>query len=115
MTFTRLILAAGLTIGAVLPAMTTGATAQSLYIQGGGYGNGGYDQGRYDQRGDGDNTMIVRRHHDNGWHRGWDRRYSGGGWRDHEVYGMMNRCRVVTIRREDDMGDVIVRRVRRCD
>ena len=110
MTFSRLILAAGLAIGAALLAVTSGATAQSLVIQGGGYRDDGYGQGGY-----GDNTVVVRRHHDNGWHHGWDRRYSNRRWQDREVYGTMNRCRVVTIRRENEMGDIIVKRVRRCN
>ena len=105
MTFTRLILAAGLAIGAAFPI--TEATAQSVFIQE-GYGSDDYYNGGYDD------GVVVRRHHDNGWHRGWDRRYSQRGWRERPVYGSMNRCRIVTIRRENDMGDLIVRRVRRC-
>ena len=113
MRFTRWVMAVSLMIGAAVPV--TGATAQSLYIQGGGYSNDGFDRGRYGQEGYGDNEVVVRRHHDNGWHRGWDRRYGNRGWREREAYGTMNRCRNVTIRRENEMGDIIVKRIRRCN
>ena len=110
MTFRRLILVAGLAVGAALPAFTDGAAAQGVIIQGGGYAGDSYDQRGYQ-----DDGVVIRRHHDNGWHHGWDRRYSDRRWGEREVYGTMNRCRIVTIRRENEMGDMIVKRIRRCN
>jgi hypothetical protein len=105
MTITRMLLAAGLSLAAIAPFATTSASAQSFVIQ---HDNGGYVDRGFD---DGDNTVVIRRHHDNGWHRGWDRH---AGWRDRESFGMGG-CRMVTIRRQNDMGDTIIKRMRRCD
>jgi len=52
----------------------------------------------------GDGSFTIRRHSDRGWHHGWYR----------DSFGMQ-RCRTVTIRRENEDGDVTVRRIRRCD
>ena len=109
MTITRLILATGLSLAVIIPLATTSAAAQSVIIDP-GYRNDGYThRGGYD-----DDTVVIRRHSNRGWHRGWDQRYSHRGWRDRGAYGMMNGCRMVTIRRQNDMGDTVIRRVRRC-
>jgi hypothetical protein len=101
MTITRLLLATSLSLAAIVPLSP--ASAQSVVIDR-GYANDGY----VDR--DEDNTVVIRRHHDNGWHRGWENH----AWRDREAFGMGG-CRIVTIRRQNDMGDTIIKRMRRCD
>jgi hypothetical protein len=54
---------------------------------------------------DGDRSVTVRRHSDRGMHRGWV---------EHRSYGV-NRCRTITVRREADNGDTVVRRIRKCN
>jgi hypothetical protein len=87
MTMSKLILSAAVFAAAALP-LATSASAQSAYIR------------------EGDNAVVIRRHHDNGWHRGWEHRH-------YNSYGMQG-CRTVTIRRTNDMGDTVIKRIRRC-
>jgi hypothetical protein len=90
MTIAKVILAAGLALGVTAP-LATSAAAETTII-------------RRDDNGDG---VIIRRHSDRGWHhRNWDRSAYG-------LYGQ-ERCRTVTVRSENDDGDVMVRRIRKC-
>ena len=97
MSMSRLIFAAAVSLGAALPLTSSGASAETTVIR--SYDNGG----RYDN---GEGAVVVRRHSDHGYHHGWDRR--------REAYGM-NNCRTVTVRRENDRGDVMVKRMRKCN
>jgi hypothetical protein len=92
MTIAKVILAAGLALGVTAP-LATPAAAQTTII-------------RRDDNGD---RVIIRRHSDRGWHHGrWDRPVYGFYGRDRD------RCRTVTVRRENEDGDVMVRRIRKC-
>jgi hypothetical protein len=92
-TIAKLIITAGLAVSALtgLGLSVAPANAQTTIIQ------------REDE---GDASVTIRRHA-NRWDNDWDRP------RGVTIYGEP-RCRTVTIRREMDNGDTVVRRIRKC-
>jgi hypothetical protein len=100
---TALIAAAGLAAtsfaAAAMPAAPAPAGAPPVSVQ---------------WRGEGGDTTVIRRHGPGGEttviRRGDDRRHRH--WR--EETGSIERCRTVVIRKMDDRGNQVTRRIRRC-
>jgi hypothetical protein len=84
---------------ALSASAATAASAQGVYVEQHGWG--------------GDRGFERRWDHDRGDHRGWDRAMRRG-YREVDTTGSVG-CRQITVRKQDEWGNTVVKRIQRCD